>query len=57
MKLVITKDKNYDQQAKEDALKNKCVACNGSGKYDSYDFKRNKSINCSSCNGTGKKPT
>lgn len=27
----------------------KCVACNGSGRYDS-----NRSPKCSSCNGTGK---
>ncbi len=27
----------------------KCVACNGSGRYDSH-----RSPKCSSCNGTGK---
>jgi len=49
MKLKITKGANYDKvlEAK------KCLACNGSGWYDSYDFKRNRPIPCGSCNNTG----
>jgi DnaJ-class molecular chaperone len=31
-----------------------CYACNGSGRYDSWDTKRDQPIICGSCNGTGK---
>lgn len=51
MKIKITKGKNYDQIAKD----NRCPSCSGSGRYDSWDTKRNRPIKCGSCGGSGKK--
>ena len=51
MKMKITKNKNYDVLAEE----NKCPSCAGSGRYDSWDVKKNKPIECGACNGDGKK--
>lgn len=49
-KYKVTKGMNYDKIAEM----SKCVACNGSGYYDSWDSRKNKSIPCGSCDGTGK---
>lgn len=49
MKNLTQNMKNYEQ-LREDA---KCVACNGSGYYDSYDFENDRAYECDSCNGTG----
>jgi DnaJ-class molecular chaperone len=31
-----------------------CASCSGSGRYDSWDVKRDRPIVCGACNGTGK---
>jgi hypothetical protein len=49
MKLKIVKGPNYDAIPPPKA----CTSCSGSGYYDSWDYKRNRSIKCSSCDNTG----
>lgn len=40
---------HYEKQSKMKTRKRKCVACNGSGRYDNTG-----SPKCAACNGTGK---
>ena len=47
-KMRVTKGKNWDQVKRD----NRCVACNGSGWYDSTDSK-GRPIPCGACEGTG----
>lgn len=49
-KYKITKGMNYHEAAKL----NKCISCNGSGYYDSWDYENDCAIVCGSCDGTGK---
>lgn len=52
-KLKVTKGRNYHDAEVARLRDEACVACAGSGFYDSWDMKRNKPVKCASCEGTG----